>query len=72
MDRERCRKRPGRGRIALRGPAGVRARDVMVNLGTDSLPQSLKMLINRSQQLFFLLRSVYTRFDLVFYSTNAP
>lgn len=31
MDRERCRKRPARARIALRGSAGVRPRDVMVN-----------------------------------------
>lgn len=31
MGRERCRKRPGRVRIALRGSQGVRARDVMVN-----------------------------------------
>ena len=29
--RGRCRKRPGRVRIALRGSAGVRPRDVMVN-----------------------------------------
>ena len=32
MGRERCRKRPARGRIALRGSQGVRARDVMVNI----------------------------------------
>jgi len=31
-DRERCRKRPGRGRNALRGFQVVRPRDVMVNL----------------------------------------
>jgi len=31
MDRERCRKRPGRGRNALRASARVRSRDVMVN-----------------------------------------
>ena len=31
MDRERCRKRPARGRNALRGFTGVRPRDVMVN-----------------------------------------
>lgn len=31
MGRERCRKRPGRVRIALRGSPGVRARGVMVN-----------------------------------------
>ena len=31
MVRERCRKRPARVRSALRGSAGVRARDVMVN-----------------------------------------
>lgn len=31
MDRERCRKRRGRGRNALRASQGVRARDVMVN-----------------------------------------
>lgn len=31
MDRERCRKRRGRGRNALRASAGVRPRDVMVN-----------------------------------------
>ncbi len=33
MDRERCRKRPARGRNALRASAAVRARDVMVNQG---------------------------------------
>lgn len=32
MDRERCRKRRGRGRNALRASQGVRARDVMVNI----------------------------------------
>lgn len=31
MDRERCRKRRGRDRNALRASAGVRPRDVMVN-----------------------------------------
>ncbi len=31
MDRERCRKRPARGRNALRASAAVHARDVMVN-----------------------------------------
>ncbi len=31
MDRERCRKRRGRGRNALRASQGVRARGVMVN-----------------------------------------
>ncbi|UUO81268.1 hypothetical protein DR190_29840 (plasmid) [Klebsiella pneumoniae] len=31
LDRERCRKRPGRARIALRASQKVRARDVMVN-----------------------------------------
>jgi hypothetical protein len=31
MDRERCRKRRGRGRNALRASQGVRATDVMVN-----------------------------------------
>lgn len=31
MDRERCRKRPGRVRNALRASQGVRARGVMVN-----------------------------------------
>lgn len=31
MDEERCRKRPSGRRIALRAPAEVRARDVMVN-----------------------------------------
>ena len=37
MDRERCRKRRGRGRNALRASQGVRARDVMVNMDAIGL-----------------------------------
>lgn len=37
LDRERCRKRPGRVRIALRASQGVRARDVMVNMDAIGL-----------------------------------
>lgn len=33
-DKERCRKRPGRGRNALRASARVRSRDVMFNLSS--------------------------------------
>lgn len=37
LERERCRKRPGRVRIALRASQGVRARDVMVNMDAIGL-----------------------------------
>lgn len=34
-DRERCRKRPARGRNALRASQGVRPRDVMFNSASE-------------------------------------
>lgn len=37
LDRERCRKRPARVRIALRAPAAVRPRDVMLNMDAIGL-----------------------------------
>lgn len=37
LDRERCRKRPARVRIALRASQEVRARDVMVNMDAIGL-----------------------------------
>lgn len=37
LDRGKCRKRPGRVRIALRASQGVRARDVMVNMDAIGL-----------------------------------
>ena len=51
MDRERCRKRRGRGRNALRASQGVRARDVMFNRNqkndrfTDRFSDSIMLIL---------------------------
>lgn len=52
LERERCRKRPGRVRIALRASQGVRARDVMVNpngSGDMKKPPCRRLFHNKGQ-----------------------